>query len=210
MVVRVPLRIAAVFLVVALACAHGPKGGGLGLPGAVDFETHDRRLAFRLKPTDDGLRVEDGAGDLLAAVRMREGSLAIEDAQSRLLGFVRPPSDQDRAFLVLAPDGRRVLFELHIEPDGDLKVFDGNDELVCQAKRRAYGFKLLNRDGEVESRIRLGSNKISVHDASGVTFLFTRDPLSLESVAMIMLDEVRFEHAVGLAVAMTYWRLKAD
>ncbi len=68
-----------------------------------------------------------------------------------------------------------------IEADGDLRVVDARDALVYEGKRRDYGFKVLDRNGEVEPRIRFEEHKISVRGPSGATFLSTRDPLPPEA-----------------------------
>jgi hypothetical protein len=207
---RAVIRIWMLFLVIAVGCAHVPTGGGIRLPEAVDFAAYDGKLAFRIVPADDSIRVEDGAGDVMVVLRLRGESLAIEDVRGRLVGVVVPPADERRGFRVLSPDARYVLFELRVEPDGDLRVVDARDALVYEAKRRVYGFKVLDRNGEVESRIRLGANKISVRDASGVTFLSTRDPLPPESVVALSLEDLRFEYAAGLSMALVHWTLPAS
>ena len=204
------VRIWILFLVAAVACAHGPAGGGTRLPEAIDFAAYDGELAFRIQPTGDSIRVEDGAGNVIVVLRLRKQSLAIEDARGRLVGVVLPPSEGRRGYRLLSPNSERTLFELRSESDGDFKIIDTRDALVYEVKRRDYGFKVLDRNGEVESRIRLGTNKISVRNASGVTFLSTRDPFPLESVAALSLEDLRFEYAAGLSIALVHWTLPGN
>ena len=119
--------------------------------------------------------------------------------------MVVPPSDESPGYRVLRPDPPVTLYELRSEPDGDLKLVDADGEVVYKLKWREYGVKVVRRDGEVESRIRVGSDKIAVRDASGDTFLSTRAPISREAVAAISLEQLRFEYAAGLAVAIAHW-----
>lgn len=197
-------------LAMALACAHVPDGGGIELAGAVDFAMHDDRLAFRLEPTRGGVRVENGEGALLAALHLEGVGLAIEDASGHPLGTVVPPSGGSRGFRILAPDAETTLVELRREPDGDLKLFDSREELLGKAKRRDYGFKVVDRDGDVESRIRITPGKISVRDGSGVTFLSCRDRLPADAAAALFFERLRFEYAAGLSVALAHWAAAPD
>ena len=185
----------------------------------ISFDGADGQRAFRLSLERDVVQVQDAQRKLLATLVLRTESsdagrprevLQVQDANGRSLGFIRPIPGKRAGLEVTAPDGRgRRLFALLWERDGDLRLERDNDVLVYKIKKRDYGFKIVDSDGVVESRIRTRLGKTSVRDASGVTYLSTRDPVSEAAVAAFMLRGVPFEIAAGLGVAVAHWEVEA-
>jgi hypothetical protein len=171
----------------------------------VDFKAADGRLAFRLEPSEKGVRVEDGAGDILFVLRLQEEALAIEDSLGQPIGVVVPPKKGKGRYRVLSSDGKTLLFELRLEPDGDLEVVDVDGKVINEAKQRDYGFKVFDERGEFLTKIRLTETKISLRDPSGTTYLSTRARVPAKSVAAIALEGLKFEYATALGVAIAHW-----
>jgi len=199
-----------VCLVVASACAHTPQAGGIRISRPVRFQTHDGREAFRIEPTGGGIRVENSAGKVLVGLRLIEDTLAIEDPRGQLVARVLPPSQERRGYHVVSANRREEFYSLRSEPDGDLIVFDADAARLYEAKRRDYGFKVVDRDGRVESKIRVRAEKISLRDPSGITFLMTRDPFPPFSAAALSFEDLPFEYAVGLSIALAHWEPVAE
>jgi len=198
-------------LITSSSCvSSSTQHSAIGWPGRVDFEAFDGRLAFRVETFAEGVRVEDGSGRALLVLRLRDEHLEISSPLEKPLGFVIPIENTGRRFRVLSAGDRAVLFELHIEPDGDLEVVDENGKLVTEAKRRDYGFKILDANGNRVSTIRLRAKKILMRDQTGTTFLSTRDPLSPESAAALAFEALKFEYATALSVAIAHWAELAE
>ena len=204
------LRLPSLLLATALGCAHAPEGEGIRLSGAIAFEDHDGQLAFRIEPAGEAIRVEDAGGKALAVLRLRRDGLAIADAAGQLAGVVLPPSGEGRELRIVSPGERSVLFALRYEPDGDLRVVDAAERLVCEAKRRDYGFKVVDSEGRLETKVRIRPDKVSLRNSAGVTFLSTRDAIPPASAAALAFESLRFELAAGLSVALAHWGVGAN
>ena len=202
------------WLLASWSCASLPtessEHGPINWPERVDFEAIDGQLAFRLEPFAEGVRVEDGSDHVLLVLRLSEGTLTISSPRGKPLGVVLPIGKEGRRFRVLSPGDRAFVVELHIERDGDLEVIDVDDKIINEAKRRDYGFKILDANGERVSSVRLRENKILLRNPSGTTFLSTRDQLSAESAAAIAFESLRFEHATALSVAIAHWERSVE
>jgi hypothetical protein len=129
--------IAPLCLAAACACAHAPEGGGIEIPGSVRFQRHDGKDAFRIEPTRAGIRVEDASGRALAALRLLEDGLVISDPRGQRVAIVLSPLAERRDYHVVSPDRREVLYELHLEPDGDLSVYDAEGRRSGFARTRS-------------------------------------------------------------------------
>jgi len=193
-------------LVLLVGCVHGAKDGGIRLSHDVDFRNVAEATSFRLQPADGAIRAEGGGGELLALVELRGDQFSVVDSRGRLVASVRFATDRPGDVHLLSPAGT-LLLRLSTEPDGDLRVEDAEGAIVYKAKRRDYGFKVVDGDGRLESRIRLRKSKTSLRDASGTTYLTTRDFLPADAVAILSMESVRFEHAVGLSVALAHRHL---
>jgi hypothetical protein len=198
-------------IVTVSGCAQSPtRSSDIRWPGRVDFDAYDGQLAFRVESFSEGVRVEDRSGAVLLVLRLQGEILAISSPLGKPLGTVVPVENTGRRFRILSVDDRALLFELHIEPDGDLEVVDANGKLVTEAKRRDYGFKILDANGDRVSSIRLRAKKILFRDPTGTTFLSTRDPISPESAAALAFENLRFGYASALSVAIAHWAQPAE
>ncbi len=207
--VRATICICLWLLVTGSGCAlfqtASPTGGQIRWAGRVDFDALDGRLAFRLEPSANGVRVKDGAGAVLLSLRLRDETLVIDNSLGKPIGVVVPPEQAGGRYRILSSDDRALLFELRLEPDGDLEIIDENGKVINEAKRRGYGFKVVDESGEMSSKIRISENKISLSDASSTTYLSTRDPMPAVSAAAIAFEGLKFQYAVAFAVAIAHW-----
>jgi len=188
-----------------LACVNGGNNGTLRLKNDITFEAVDGQAVLRITPDGDAVHIEDGAGTELLRLVLEPGRITILNAEKKPIGAVLPPTAEGRGYRVVTDDEAPPIFELRPEPDGDFRVLDGNAALVYRAKLRDYGFKIVDRDGKVRSRVRSKNTKTSLRDRSGVTFMTTRDALSAASAAALALEDLRFAYAVALSVAMVQW-----
>jgi len=190
----------------ALSCAtshRGPKA--FASVRRVDFEAADGRVAIRLEPRGESIRVEGRGGIVLATIRADAERLVVEDAHGRAIWFIESPGPQERRIRVRTPGDEGVAFEVKRDPDGDLEVRDEYGRRTLVAKRRAYGYKIVSGEGEAVARVRARPGKISVRNRSGTTYLSTRDEIPVEAVALLMMETLPIEAAAGLGVAVAFW-----
>jgi len=201
---------AAVLLALAVGCANGSAQNVLRLQNDIVFEAVDGQAVLRITRDGEDVRVLDGAGVELLRLVLEGDRIAILNAGGSRIGEVRAPSLDGAGYRVVADGESAPVFELRPEPDGDFKVIDRGRATVYQAKLRDYGFKIVDGDGEVRSRVRSKGTKTSLRDRSGVTFMTTRDALSTASAAALALEDLRFAYAVALSVALVQWEPGAE
>ena len=189
-----------------LSCATSSgKGGALADARRVDFLAADGKVGIRIDPRDGLVRVEGRRGTALATVRGEGDRLAVADANGRTVYYVERPGSEERRLHVRSAADERVVYELKLDPDGDLKVRDESGRRISAAKRRDYGYKVVSGDGETVARVRARSGKISVRDPSGATYLSTRASIPPDAVALLILEALPIEAAAGLGVALAFW-----
>jgi hypothetical protein len=202
---RTPL-LSTLVLAFLLGCLHDATTSGVRISKDLAFRDAAGATSFRLASDSDGIRAESGRGDLLARIELRDEYFVILDAQGTPLASVVPGAGLSSGLRLLSPEGE-LLLRISSEPDGDLKVANSEGDTLYKAKKRDYGFKVVDQDGQLESSIRAREQKTSLRDAEGETFLSTRGSLPPSAVAILSMSEVRFEFAVGLAVALAHWQL---
>ena len=188
----------------AFACAHLESSKPVRFASRVAFHDAAGELSFRLEPDRSDVRIDDARGAPLVVLRAEAGALSIWDGRSRHLGLVQP-LEQRSGFRLLTREGGETVLELRAEPDGDLSLLTSLGARLYEVKRRNYGFKVVGAQGRLQSKIRSRSTKTSVRNASGETYLWTRDSIPAAAVAALALDGVRFEHAAALCVAIVHW-----
>lgn len=193
-------------LAVGLACAStGPTPVAFPSAHPVVFDSDDGATAFRLAPNADSITLSNGKREVLASVRESGGRLVLEDASGSAAWFIeRSPGASLRLRVIGAKSGETA-FVIKADSDGDLKVETGTKERIAIAKRRDYGFKLVDPDGNLIARILSRSGKTSVRDAAGTTYLTTRDAISARAVALLVFERFPIEVAAGLGVATAFW-----
>jgi hypothetical protein len=198
--------------ILALSCtAGGPptespiEAGGIQLASGIELEGANGADVLRLKPRESDVQLTDGDGTTIARFRIEEGRLRIREAVGGPVGFVE--REEGMGFRIVEAPSGEVLYTLRAEPDGDLRLGDGNGELVYEIKARDYGFKVIDAKGQLEGKIRTKEGKISVRDAAGETVLGTRDPVPAVAVACLALRSVRLSYRAGLLLAVLHWGL---
>ncbi len=204
--VRLVVGAFAVAMASAVACAHVENLESVRLVASVEFKDAAGERAFRIEADGGDVRIEDASGAPLVVLRAGAGGLTISDGRRRRLGLVQPLGRRP-GFRVLTGEGGETLLELKAELDGDLSLRTSGGQRLYQIKRRDYGFKVLDAQGRLQSKIRSRPNKTSVRNASGQTYLSTRDSIPAAAVAALALDDVRFAHAAALCVAIIHWGL---
>ena len=204
--VRLLIGAFAVAMASAVACAYFENRESVGLASSVEFKDAAGERLFRIEPDGGDVRIEDASGSPLVILRAEAGGLTISDGRGRSQGIVRP-LERRPGFRVSKGKGGETVLELRFEPDGDLSLRAPGGERLYQVKRRDYGFKVLDAQGRLQSKIRSRLNKTSVRNASGKTYMSTRDSIPAAAVAALALDDVRFAHAAALCVAIMHWGL---
>jgi hypothetical protein len=189
-----------------LGCASaGPTPVAFPSAHPVVFDAEDGATAFQLAPNGESISLRNGKKAVLASVRESGGRLAIEDASGEVAWFIeRRPGASLRLRVIEAKNGATA-FVIKSDSDGDVKVENGEKKRMAVAKRRDYGFKLVDPGGKLIARIRSRSGKTSVRDAAGTTYLTTRDAIPAEAVALLVFERFPIEVAAGLGVATAFW-----
>ncbi len=86
-----------------------------------------------------------------------------------------------------------------------MRLENGSGNLLYKMKRRDYGFKTVDADGRVESRVRVKESKLSLRDATGATTLSTYDVIAPAAFACFTLRELPIEHQAALALGIIHW-----
>jgi hypothetical protein len=202
------LLLVTIAIVTGWGCANSVGDLEFRLRDEIVFEAVDGQVVMRIAPKRGAVLVEDGLGAELLRLVLEADRIVILNPRRGRVGAVLPPSSDGAGYRVLV--GSEVVFELKREPDGDFKMTDADQAVVYRVKLRDYGFKVVDREGEVRSRVRVRPTKTSLRDGSGRTYMMTRDALSAASAAVLSLEDLRFAYAVALSVAVSQWEPAAD
>lgn len=188
------------------ACWVGCASGGPVVSRALEvhFESGAGRPAFEASSSGDAIEVFGGDGRLIVTLTPGDAGLVVRGPGGALVGSLeqRREDDGDELLVWSAADGSEG-FGLEREADGDLELEDPAGETVYELKRRDYGFKVVDAEGESILRVRVSeSGKISVRDRGDVTYLSTRDAIPVEVAAVWSLPGLDFVRASGFAVAL--------
>ncbi len=199
------LALLTLFSIGASRC--GPAGG-IQLDHAIKFDGLDSARVMKLVPRGERVKLEDANGELLASFTLEAGRLRVERASRELAGFVVPAGEGGRGLQILDARGGKLIYQLVRQPDGDLQLEDHGHNVLYVLKLRDYGFKTVDADGAVQSRVRVKPEKISLRDASGRTTLFTRDAIPAPAMACFTLGDLSLEFQTGLALGVIHWGLE--
>lgn len=182
-----------------------PAGREIQLDHAIEFDGLDSARVMKLVPRRERVKLEDANGELLARFTLDAGRLRVERAPRELAGFVVPAGEGGRGLQILDARGGKLIYQLVREPDGDLKLEDGNRKLLYKMKLRDYGFKTVDAGGAVQSRVRVKPGKVSLRDATGRTTLSTGEEIAPAAVACFTLRDLPLEYQTGLALGIIHW-----
>ncbi len=179
--------------------------GEIQLRHSIELEAPDGTRSLRLVPRSGRVKLQDGNHELLASFKLVEGRLRIARAPRELVGFVVPKTGEVKGLLIIHPSDDRVLYRLTRERDGDLRLVDQNGQVVYESKLRDYGFKTVDAEGRVQSRVRVREGKTSLRNAAGETTLSTKDGIPAAAMACFTLRSLSLEHRVALALGIIHW-----
>ncbi len=174
------------------------------LEATIRFDGADGRRLMKLVPRRGQVKLEDAAGDLVARFKLVEGHLRVEGNDRAQLGVVVPADPDGMELHLLEGDHGKLLYRLTREPDGDLRLEDGA-RLLYESKKREYGYKTVDGEGRVRSRVRVKQNKISLREADGQTTLSTKDAIPPAAVACFTWLGLSVEHQTALALGLVHW-----
>ena len=187
----------------AAACASPPAAPPT-LAKRVSFEADGGTPVFQLVSSGALVEVEDARGRRLARILITKDRVAVETGSGAAVASILAPTEERPGYHVEDASGRS-LYRLRVEPDGDLKVRDIHSTTIYELKKRDYGFKAVPAGGGEPTRVRTSQGRTSIRDDSGHSYLKTRDPIPVASVAVLALEDLPFEVAAGLAVAVAEW-----
>lgn len=109
---------------------------GSALSGKLKYKTSDGDVAFSLKPEDDGAKLVDAEEREVARFNLSGAKLKIKGPDDEVLGYVIASNGK---FKIEDADQENVLWKLQRQSDGDWKLEDGKDHLICKIKARGNG-----------------------------------------------------------------------
>ena len=200
------LALLASFSIGASRCT--PAGGEIHLDHAIEFDGPDGARVMKLVPRRERVKLEDANGELLAHFTLDAGRLRVVRAPREVAGFVVHAGEGGRGLQIRDARGRKLIYQLVRDSDGDLQLEDAGHNLLHKLKLRDYGFKTVDAGGAVQGRVRVKPEKISLRDASGRTTLYTRDAIPAAAAACFTLSDLSLEFQTGLALGIIHWGLE--
>jgi hypothetical protein len=153
-----------------------------------------------IKPEPDGAKLVDADESELARYNLRGDKLKIKSADDTVLGYVT--GGHGHYFIKDAAE-KIVRYELQRQPDGDWKLKDGKEQLICSIRKREYGFEIEDVADRSLFKCKLKDGKLSLRDASDQTTSQTRDPLPMAAMVCLGLESIEsLPLRVGLVVRL--------
>ncbi len=165
-------------------------GGSWGpeLGGKIKVEDGLGKLAFSIKPEDDGAKLVDASEREIARYNLKGDKLKIKAPADRVLGYV---TGSHGKYHLKDPEQKTVLFELRRQADGDWKLEDGHAKLLYKIKKRDYGYEIEDAEGKSLAKVKTKDGKVSLRDAADKTRYATHSPAASPILlACFGLDEV--------------------
>ncbi|MFQ5515448.1 MAG: hypothetical protein ACE5FG_13575 [Myxococcota bacterium] len=195
-------------LAVGLACASGAPT--LPVPAelahGIELDGSGGEDLLQIDPRRKGFTLSDASGHSLARFRIEPDAVRIETPAGQLRARVLRPVDATPEIRIVAGSGDERLYTLIREPDGDLRLVGASGELLYEIKQRRYGLKVTDAAGQLDSKVRVKPDKISIRNALGRTMASTRDPIPPVAAACLALRTLDIGYRAGLALAIIYWR----
>ena len=167
-----------------------------GLRAKIKFKTDNGETAFSLKPQDDGAKLVDAAEKEIARFNLDGNKLKIKDPDDVVLGYVVASEGR---FKIKNAQQDTELWELQRQDDGDWKLKDGQEQLICKIKARDYGFEIEDADQQSLFKVKLKDGKTSLRDGAEKTLFSTHDALPTIAVACLgfeAIDKLEFRSAL--------------
>ena len=151
---------------------------GPSLSAKIKFEDGRGKLAFSIKPEDDGAKLVDANEREIARYNLKGDKLKIKDSADRVLGYVTGSRGK---YHLKDPDQKVVRYELRRQADGDWKLEDGHGKLLSKIKKREYGFEIEDAMETSLAKVKTRDGKVSLRDASDKTRYATHSSARIRS-----------------------------
>ena len=192
--------------VVATAVVDKDEPAGTPTPvERIDFQDGQGKPFVVLERGGAGSRLLDGQGQELARYSPpAKGRVAVRDADNMVVGWIVIRDDR---LQVRAVDGATIRFRFQRRENGNWKLEDGQDNLICKINRRVDGWEVKNPSGERMARVRKSENATTVSDGMGKTLASTTadiDGLVVACLEMGGVESLPLRGGVMLAVMNSF------
>ena len=167
--------------------APDQSGSRGGLTAKIKFKSGDGNTVCSVKPQDDGAKLVDASEKEIARFKLDDSKLKVKDANDTVLGYVIFTGGK---YKIENADQSEELWKLQPQEDGDWKLEDGADELICKVKKRDYGFEIEDAAENSLYKIKLKSGKTSLRNPSDATVLYTKDRISTMAFTCMGLEAI--------------------
>lgn len=163
---------------------------------------------WEFKGKDDGAKVVDAQEHELFRINLSDHKLKIKKPDDSIVGYV---SAKPGEFKVIDATGKKELFEVQRQADGDWKLKSGRDELLIRIKKRDYGFELESPDEKSLFKSKLKDGKTSLRDARDQTVYYSKDTTSTLAVSCLGLKSVSEDGLrLGLVAAVMWFEAESE
>ena len=171
----------------------------------IDFRNGQGESFAVLERGGAGSRLLDGQGQELARYSPpKKGRVAVRDAGDMVVGWIVIRDDR---LQVRAVDGATVRFRFQRRENGNWKLEDGQDNLICRINRRVDGWEVKDPSGDRMARVRKSENTTTVSDGMGKTVASTTadiDGLVAACLEMGGVESLPLRGGVMLAVMNSF------
>lgn len=137
----------------------------------IEFQDGQGESFAVLERGGKGSRLLDGQGKELARYSpSSKGRVAVRDPGDTVLGWIVVREDR---LQVRAADGATVRFRFQRRENGNWKLEDGDDNLICRINRRSDGWEVKDPEGARVARVRKSENTTTLSDAKGKSLVST-------------------------------------
>jgi hypothetical protein len=186
------------------ADAHATEGGKGSAPsvsaGKIKFKQPGGETAFSIKLKEDGLKLVNGREEELVRVtRDESGKHKFKDPSDKVLGYVTGGVPKYR---IKDATQKQVLFEFRRQDDGDWKLKDGKEALLCKVLKRDYGWKIEDASENELAKVKTDGGRLSIRDAKGEVRLYTDDSMSSVAAVPFALPQLDQGQSAALLAAL--------
>ncbi len=161
------------------------------------------KLAFSIKPEDDGAKLVDASDHEIARFNLKGDKLKVKDSADRVLGYVTGSYGK---YHLKDQQQKTVLFELQRQADGDWKMEDGHEKLLYKIKKREYGFEIEDAYAQSLAKVKTKDGKVSLRDASDKTRYATHSsaasPLLMACLGLDQVGDLPMKAALMVRIAL--------
>ena len=156
------------------------------LGGKIKFKSGSGQLEFSIKLKDDGAKLVDPEENELARFRLDGSKLKIKDSDDNVLGYVVASPGKYK----LKNADQDELWKLQRQDDGDWKLEDGQEQLICRIKKRDYGFEIEDAAYVSRFKAKLKGGKTSLRNNSDETVFSTKDTIPTIAITCLAFETI--------------------